>query len=812
MRLRSFRSFLLIGACLTTVPVVAQIQSIERRSDNTQRLTPVTPQTPTPVLPRVEQNGAAPDTTGVWHFVRINDAAAARRELTRLQAAFPNWTPPADLLTNIARLETPVTAPRAADSGYTRQLNDLVTALRARAIAGKESALARLEQNVIARKDAGAGELLGWAFVDFGDLVRAQHWFERAEGWGAPETARQGHVRAVAAQGRFEDAERLAGTTPALRTIIADQAAQTAQDAAKAGKWPEAFAAAGVADRNGQAGATASLGWIALAAQSFAEARRAFASADSEDATYGAILTLDQSQAPAGEIEALCAARMMSARHKEACGNALGARALAAYRAEDWAQTIALDGSMKKLGVAQPGIGALAAWSHYRRAEFAVAARDFDTLYKGGEDVADGLVLASIASGETAAVAARSKTDPRIAGFYRAQVGVQALARKKFQLAASLDDDKTSPLANIAAPEVGVAASYREKTGAPGHDSLQISALTARGSYGWDGDRLGISVSNMRLRIGTPNSNLLTGSLGVRRFAPTRGDLLYVPTVSWQRDTVGDRFSITAGTTPIGGVVKSVAPVGQIQWQHSGNAFITTFTARAAPVTESLLSLSGMIDPVTGNTWGRVVDMGGQVAVTYLASESVALSGSFEAANLKGRNVARNSRIGGSLALSYQFKPEGFDYVRVGPSYAYQHYAKNQFFFTYGNGGYYSPDQLHTLGGFLDFQTAEAKRWQIGARVSGGWTHKVEAPGNAFPLSTTLAPLGGIRGSEFSVDSVARASVLVSDYVRLGLYGRYTQAPSGKDRAVALTLSLPFGPRGAVFSSDLPQVLDRGWP
>ncbi len=59
---------------------------------------------------------------------------------------------------------------------------------------------------------------------------------------------------------------------------------------------------------------------------------------------------------------------------------------------------------------------------------------------------------------------------------------------------------------------------------------------------------------------------------------------------------------------------------------------------------------------------------------------------------------------------------------------------------------------------------------------------------------------------------MGRASVLLSDHLRLGFYGRYTQAPSGKDKAVAVTLSLPLGPRAAVFSSDLPQVLDRSWP
>ena len=101
---------------------------------------------------------------------------------------------------------------------------------------------------------------------------------------------------------------------------------------------------------------------------------------------------------------------------------------------------------------------------------------------------------------------------------------------------------------------------------------------------------------------------------------------------------------------------------------------------------------------------------------------------------------------------------------------------------------------------------------QLAGRVSGGWTHKVEATALQFPLTTTGLTVGGARGSEFSVDSVVRASVMLGGYMRLGLYGRYTQAPSGKDKAAAVVLSIPLGKRAATFSSGLPQILDRSWP
>lgn len=64
-----------------------------------------------------------------------------------------------------------------------------------------------------------------------------------------------------------------------------------------------------------------------------------------------------------------------------------------------------------------------------------------------------------------------------------------------------------------------------------------------------------------------------------------------------------------------------------------------------------------------------------------------------EWAELGGRDVADNHRYQFSGSLAYDLRPEGFDYLRVGPLLQYSAYQRNLRHFTYGHGGYCSPQR-----------------------------------------------------------------------------------------------------------------------
>jgi hypothetical protein len=165
-----------------------------------------------------------------------------------------------------------------------------------------------------------------------------------------------------------------------------------------------------------------------------------------------------------------------------------------------------------------------------------------------------------------------------------------------------------------------------------------------------------------------------------------------------------------------------------------------------------------------------------------------------------------------NVSLTYEIKPEGLDYLRIGPLYGFDRYGNNQNFFTLGNGGYYSPQAAHSAGAFVDFLTDEGKRWQIGGRVTGTWQHSREDAGIRFPRADDGSRFRGQVQTQFGTDSVLRASFLASPHIILGGYGRITYSPSGRDAALGISLTVPFGARSAVFSSDLPHFADRSWP
>ena len=223
--------------------------------------------------------------------------------------------------------------------------------------------------------------------------------------------------------------------------------------------------------------------------------------------------------------------------------------------------------------------------------------------------------------------------------------------------------------------------------------------------------------------------------------------------------------------------------------------------------------MSGLRDGATGTVWGRVVEIGPQAnAIVLLNSAIFPISGTVSASAITGRDVANNDHIATAWSLTYEIHATGFDYVRVGPSYAFDHYRRNENFFTVGNGGYYSPDVGHSLGGFVDFLTNQGRSWLVGARLNAAYQYSNESAAAVFPLTDNGNRFAGITQSQFGTDSTIRAAALIGPHVILGAFGRVTYAPSGRDMAAGLTLAIPFGGRTGLFSGDLPHFADRSWP
>lgn len=155
-------------------------------------------------------------------------------------------------------------------------------------------------------------------------------------------------------------------------------------------------------------------------------------------------------------------------------------------------------------------------------------------------------------------------------------------------------------------------------------------------------------------------------------------------------------FSADIGTTPLGFEVESL--VGGLRWQTrlgEASQLSAEFARRA--VTDSYVSYAGAYDPLTGRSWGGVVRTGGRLDYAYdLDSYGLYVNGAYY--GLGGRNVEENSVLefgGGLFFRVVQSARHGA--LTVGVNLTSFGYDKNLRHFTFGHGGYFSPQFFTTV-------------------------------------------------------------------------------------------------------------------
>jgi hypothetical protein len=152
-------------------------------------------------------------------------------------------------------------------------------------------------------------------------------------------------------------------------------------------------------------------------------------------------------------------------------------------------------------------------------------------------------------------------------------------------------------------------------------------------------------------------------------------------------------LAIAGGYTPSGFLVAT--ETGRVLWRPGNGPF--TFNFNRDSVKDTQLSYGGLRDPL-GNTlgnlgqiWGGVVANQGNVQYAHGDAQSgfyIGGGGQY----ITGYKVANNKRIDGSGGAYWRVKtvPE-YGNLSIGANFFGMHYAKNQDAFTYGMGGYFSP-------------------------------------------------------------------------------------------------------------------------
>ena len=178
-----------------------------------------------------------------------------------------------------------------------------------------------------------------------------------------------------------------------------------------------------------------------------------------------------------------------------------------------------------------------------------------------------------------------------------------------------------------------------------------------------------------------------------------------------------ENFKMDVGSTPIGFLVQNW--VGGIKQKGDVGPVGFTVEAFRRPMTASLLSYAGTKDPRTGETWGGVVGTGGSLGASIDKGETFGVWSTLRARSLTGTNVQSNSDRQFMLGLNYRMINETDRRLSSGLSGMLWAFRRDAGEFTYGQGGYYSPQNYRSVSLPLYFAQRTARlSFLVGGSVS----------------------------------------------------------------------------------------------
>ncbi|QHI98926.1 hypothetical protein GT347_13575 [Xylophilus rhododendri] len=166
-------------------------------------------------------------------------------------------------------------------------------------------------------------------------------------------------------------------------------------------------------------------------------------------------------------------------------------------------------------------------------------------------------------------------------------------------------------------------------------------------------------------------------------------------------------LAVDIGTTPMGfrytdvnGGVRYRLPVSE--------EFSLTMNLQRRAVTDSVLSFAGARDARTGQEWGGVSANGGRIDANYDRG-GYGIYGYGGLARLVGHNVVDNTRAEFGAGIFFRLINQQDAKLTAGLALTGLAYDKNLGYYTYGQGGYFSPQQFVSVGIPVDWQQRTGK-------------------------------------------------------------------------------------------------------
>lgn len=377
-----------------------------------------------------------------------------------------------------------------------------------------------------------------------------------------------------------------------------------------------------------------------------------------------------------------------------------------------------------------------------------------------------------------------------------------------------------SPYSGWAEPWLEDAAVFRRRSGDDGLSRLDQAKLLIKGHYPVaHGRQWHVSLAASRLDAHAAPSPPPAGSF-FRFINENRQERALVTSLRGLEPEIGMSaegwpcWSVYLGLTPLGEEVPAAPmPTLRARLFQKEKWYIDL---HQEPVRESILSYAGQEDPYGAEEWGRVLRSGLHGGRTFALAPACWLSGAVGYDYYWGKNIADNHAVFGTLSVGRSSKA-GEGIFSRGLFLTAQHFDSNSGFFTFGHGGYFSPDLFAIIGPFVRYRATERPDLHLDVQASLGLMHystadapryhKVNAAGAPLSAAARQELAGQYQGEDKTAAGAsikAEALKLVSGHVALGGFLHLNTASNFDEWQAGAVLHYYFTPRTMLSPGDNP--------
>ncbi|MFP2514879.1 cellulose biosynthesis protein BcsC [Buttiauxella agrestis] len=197
----------------------------------------------------------------------------------------------------------------------------------------------------------------------------------------------------------------------------------------------------------------------------------------------------------------------------------------------------------------------------------------------------------------------------------------------------------------------------------------------------------------------------------------------------------GEQYKLDIGSTPLSQDLNTV--VGGVQWSPQLTDYLKLIlTGERRAVVDSLLSYVGVEDKYSGKKWGQVTKNGGSAQLSYDDGDAGFYAG-VGLYNYRGENVPSNDNFTGNAGVYIRPYHADDRELKTGISMTYMDYSKNLSFFSYGQGGYFSPQDYISVSFPVDY-SQKFDNWTMSVGASLGYQSYSQDESPYFPTDSAM--------------------------------------------------------------------------